>query len=176
MNEKPKAKVYIDGANIFYTQKKLGWQVDWSKTKDFLEKQYQIGGWRYYTGVKKGDEKMNSFLKHLDSINFTVITKPLKMIQISNDHPMYQSHKYAYIYKSNFDVEITADLAFDRQNTDLLILFSGDSDFEYIVKRLQAGGKKFIIYSSRKTLSWELKLTSSKYKYLEDNIGVFRRL
>jgi len=29
--KKPKAKTYIDGANIFYTQKKLGWSLDWQK-------------------------------------------------------------------------------------------------------------------------------------------------
>ena len=33
---KPESKVYIDGANMFYTQKKLGWFIDWKKTKDFL--------------------------------------------------------------------------------------------------------------------------------------------
>ena len=33
---KPRVKVYIDGANMFYTQKKLGWFVDWKKMKDYL--------------------------------------------------------------------------------------------------------------------------------------------
>ncbi len=27
------AKVYIDGANVFYTQKKMGWSLDWLKMK-----------------------------------------------------------------------------------------------------------------------------------------------
>lgn len=29
INKLTKAKVYIDGANMFYTQKKLGWFIDW---------------------------------------------------------------------------------------------------------------------------------------------------
>jgi hypothetical protein len=32
-NKKLLAKVYIDGANMFYTQKKLGWFFDWQKNK-----------------------------------------------------------------------------------------------------------------------------------------------
>ena len=35
-NSKPKVKVYIDGANVFYTQKKLGRNLDWQKVKDYL--------------------------------------------------------------------------------------------------------------------------------------------
>lgn len=52
MEEGPRAKVYIDGANIFYTQKSLGWVIDWQKVKDLLNKKYDIVEFRYYTGVK----------------------------------------------------------------------------------------------------------------------------
>lgn len=175
MDNKPKAKVYIDGANIFYTQRKLGWSFDWKKIKDCLKEQYFISEFRYYVGIKKDDVKMSGYLKYLDAIGFIVITKPIKVIKISNDHPMRKLYNYSEIYKSNFDVEITTDMIFDRQNIDEYILFSGDSDFEYLVKRLKGVGKKVIIYSSRKTLSWELKLAASKYIYLEDNKEVFER-
>ncbi len=43
-----KAKVYIDGANMFYTQKKLGWSFDWEKIKHLIEKDEEIIEWRYY--------------------------------------------------------------------------------------------------------------------------------
>ena len=51
---------------------------------------------------------------------------------------------------------------------DEIIIFSGDSDFKYLVKKLKDAGVKTIIYSSRKTISWELKLESSKIVYVED--------
>lgn len=35
----PKVKIYIDGANVFYTQKKLGWSVDWKKIKDIIKRE-----------------------------------------------------------------------------------------------------------------------------------------
>lgn len=86
--EKPKAKIYIDGANMFYAQKKLGWFFDWKKIKDFLNKKYIVNEFRYYAGIKKDDEKMLKYLKYLDAIGFTIITKPIKIIKVSNVHPM----------------------------------------------------------------------------------------
>lgn len=37
--EKPKIKIYIDGANMFYTQKRLGWSIDWEKVKKYIEQE-----------------------------------------------------------------------------------------------------------------------------------------
>jgi len=162
------AKVYIDGANMFYTQKKLGWFIDWKKVKDFIKGKRETIEFRYYTGAKQNDDKMNAFLRYLDAIGFIPITKPLKVIKISKDHPARQLHNYTEIFKSNFDVEMTVDILLDRSNLDEIIIFSGDSDFQYLVKRLKNLGKKVIIYSSRKTISWELKLEASHYYYLED--------
>lgn len=65
---KSTAKVYIDGANMFYTQQKLGWFFDWKKLKECLSKKSKIIEFRYYTGIKKEDEKMKSFLRYLDHI------------------------------------------------------------------------------------------------------------
>ena len=38
----PKSKIYIDGANMFYSQKKLGWSFDWKKIKEYIEKESVI--------------------------------------------------------------------------------------------------------------------------------------
>ena len=77
---KPKAKVYIDGANMFYTQKKLEWFLDWKKIKECLQAKWDVLEVRYYTGVKPDDEKMASFLRYLDNIGIDPITKPIKVI------------------------------------------------------------------------------------------------
>lgn len=167
-DKKPLAKVYIDGANMFYTQKKLSWFFDWQKIKELLQKDREIIEFRYYTGIKQSDERMNNFLRYLDAIGFVPVTKKLKIIKVSKDHPAYQLHNYSEIYKSNFDVEMTVDILLDRTQLDEIIILSGDSDFQYLVKRLKDLGKNVIVYSSRKTISWELKLEVSRYFYLED--------
>ncbi|GIW66999.1 MAG: NYN domain-containing protein [Candidatus Parcubacteria bacterium] len=165
---KPKTKVYIDGANMFYTQKKLGWFIDWRKMKDFLKERWDILELRYYTGMKMGDEKMASFLRYLDRNGITSITKPVKVIKIPENHFLRKLYSYSEIYKSNCDVEITTDILLERAEIDEIVLFSGDSDFRYLIAKLKNLGKKVIVFSSRKTISWELKVEASKYFYLED--------
>jgi len=156
---KPKAKVYIDGANIFYTQKELGWSLDWKKVINYLNNRWQILSIKYYTGLAPKDDKMPNYLKYLDIIGITPITKPLKKIKTKN----------GFVFKSNFDVEMTMDILLERKSTDEIILFSGDSDFHNLVKKLKDFGKKVIIFSTRKMISWELKLLASEYIFLEDN-------
>jgi len=155
---KPKAKIYIDGANIFYTQKQIGWSIDWKKTKKYLNKNSQILEIRYYTGIKKNDIKMSKYLNYFDKIGITTVTKPIKIIKTNK----------GIMFKSNFDVEMTTDILLDRILVDKIILFTGDSDFNYLIKKLKDLGKYVIVYSSRKMLSWELKLNANQYIFLED--------
>lgn len=155
---KPKAKVYIDGANVFYTQKDLSWTIDWVKTKEYLSKSWDVLEIRYYTGVRKHDKKMAGYLGYLDHIGITPITKPLKQIKTNA----------GFVYKSNFDVEMTTDILLDRTSIEEVVLFSGDSDFHYLVKKLKDLGKKVTVVSSRKMISWELKLSADSYIFLED--------
>lgn len=144
---------------MFYAQKRFGWSLDWNKIKNYIETEKGVSEWRYYVGVKDSDDKMLKYLKYLNTIGFNAITKPLKKIKISGD---------GFIYKANFDVEITADILLEKSKLDEVIIFSGDSDFRYLAKRLKDSGIKTIIFSSRKTISWELKLEASEVFYLED--------
>jgi len=170
-----KIKIYIDGANMFYTQKKLGWILDWAKIKKLIEKEKEVLEWRYYVGVKKEDDKMQGYLKYLDAIGFYAFIKPLKKIKIKNGESAFAPYKTRYIFKANFDVEIATDILLDKSKIDEIIIFSGDSDFEYLVKKLKNTGKNVSVFSSRKTISWELKLAASDIVYLEDIKGKIQR-
>jgi len=174
-SERARARVYIDGANMFYTQRKLEWTIDWERVKRVISEEFDALEFRYYVGIKEGDPKMPRYLRYLDKIGFTTVTKPLKKIAIGKDHPAWQLHAYTYVYKANFDVEMTADILLERGELDTVVLFSGDSDFAHLAGRLRDLGKWLVVYSSRKTLSWELKLACQEYRYLEDSRDVFER-
>jgi uncharacterized LabA/DUF88 family protein len=152
------AAIFIEGSNIYFAQKKLGRWLDWVKVKNYLSENYLVSKIRYYAGVRKNDKKTQLFLKKLKRIGFEVITKQVKLIV---------DEAGRRIEKANFDVEITADILKCAKKTELIILFSGDSDFDYLVRLLQKDGKKVYIYSSKKTLSWELKLSADKCFILE---------
>ncbi len=164
--DQAKAKAYIDGSNVFYTQKKLGWSLDWSKIKSLVESQKQIVEWKYYVGLKGGDEKMRGYLKYLNAIGFNAVTKPLKKIRV-NEGEAHPNSRSGFIYKANFDVEMTADILLDKAKLDEVIIFSGDSDFEYLTQKLKDSGKKVTVYASKRTISWELKLAASEVLYFE---------
>jgi uncharacterized LabA/DUF88 family protein len=156
--KKPKVIVFVEGSNIYFAQKKMGRWLDWVKVKRFLKKEYEVLEIRYYVGVRKYDRKMQSFLRKLKRVGFKVRTKPVKLI---TDETGRQ------IEKANFDVEITADALEYTDKIDILILFSGDSDFAYLADLLHKWGKKVYAFSSRKTLSWELKLKADRHFVLE---------
>ena len=166
--DKIKAKAFIDGSNIFYTQKKLGWSFDWKRIKQLVESEREVLEWRYYVGLKHDDDKMPKFLRYLNAVGFTTVTKPLKKIRLTDGEHHPQSVASGYIFKANFDVEMTADILLDKSKFDEVILFSGDSDFAYLTKKLKDAGKRIAVYSSRKTISWELKLAGSDVVYFED--------
>lgn len=173
--EKPKAKIYIDGANMFYTQQKLGFSIDWQKMQNYLKERWDVLEMRYYVGVKEADEKMRSYLRYLDSIGIMPVTKPLKVIKINKDHILARVKNFKEIYKCNFDVEMTTDILLDRTEMGDMLLFSGDSDFDYLVKKLHDLGKSVVVFSSRKMISWELKLSAKKYVFLEDLKELIKR-
>jgi len=101
----------------------------------------------------------NRFLRKLGRIGFIIISKPVKIIVEETGRK---------IEKANFDVEITSDVLKSLGEVNAIVLFSGDSDFDYLVKLLHEQGKQLFVYSSKKTLSWELKLSADRCFLLED--------
>ncbi len=147
---------------MFYTQKKLGWSFDWSKIKKLFEEEKPVIEWRYYVSIKDNDTKMQSYLRYLNAVGFAVFTKPLKKIAIGDNQ---------HIYKGNCDVEIAIDAALDKSKSDEVVLMSGDSDFKYLAEKLKNSGKNITVVSSRKTVSWEMKLAASRIIYFENIKG-----
>ncbi len=154
-----KALVLIDGANMFYTQQDMGWTLDWKKVTVYLKNKWDVGDVRYYTGIKDNDVKMQKYLKYLGYIGIKVASKPLKQIKDRVGNLL--------MYKSNFDVEMAVDAMLKMKKYDVLVLFSGDSDFDYLVKILKIFSKDVWVFSTRAMISWELKL-SANYIFLED--------
>jgi len=173
MARKLRVKVYIDGANMFYAQKKLGWLFDWKKVKEYLARKYEVQETRFYVGKKAEDRQMESFLKALRRIGFKIITKPVKWIK-SEEKPEGEE-------KANFDVEITRDILLEilyfKNKWEGIVFLSGDSDFASLFWDLKKiFKKKVFIFSSRFTLSWELRLAATDHFFLEDfKKEIFRR-
>lgn len=150
---KGKVAVFIDAANILYSQQTLGWRIDYEKLRDYLESQAEISKIFYYTGKVGVFEKQIKFIKKLERLGFSVVSKEVKFIKINGG---------GLLPKRNLDVELALDAFRFADDYDTVLLFSGDSDFGYLIDLLKEKGKRVLVLSTRGHISKEL-LERAKY-------------
>lgn len=170
--QKSRVGVYIDGSNIFCGGRDAGWQLDYSKLKKFIERKYSIAIMSYYncTGYaqdsrgryikdKSGeyilDPKAIAFENFLKGMGVRVVSKPLKFIQGDERKP-----------SNKMDGDLMIDAILEQSQWDELLLFSGDCDFEKLVKQVAVLPKKVGIYSFSTRLSHELKVLAFASPYV----------
>ncbi len=150
---KGKVYVFIDAANILYSQQTLRWRVDYEKLKKYFEKECDLRAIYFYTGRVGANNKQNAFLKKLEHLEYIVKSKEVKRIKVS---------KSAYEWKGNLDVELTIDVLGNINNFDTLILMSGDSDFVSLLDSVKNQHKRVLVMSTKGHISKEL-LDRAKY-------------
>src|SRR3990167_8462072 len=91
---KGKVYVFIDAANIFYSQRTLKWRISYERLKQYLEGECDVQKIFIYTATDAGRPNQNKFIQMLEKNGFTVRTKPVKQIRISNG---------VYQWKGDFD-------------------------------------------------------------------------
>ena len=171
---KGKTFVYIDAANLEhsvrdmwvnpkdipdelrkYKAEDLCWKIDYQKFNNFFKQICDLQEIKFYSPAFNSDSH-NKFLWFLSKVlKFNLETKPLKEYL---DHTPEAPHR-----KANFDVEIAVDATFKLINYNTLILFSGDCDFEYLLKFLRGQGKIAIVFSRTGHVAKELPPASSYY-------------
>lgn len=151
---KGKVLVFIDAANLESSVKSLGWWIDYIKFKDLFQPE-QLVEIRDYC-VRHNTENQDNFFVFLKKQGFSLITKPMKVIQI-------EDVEKGDVRKANFDVEIAVDAIDMAEKFETLVLLSGDSDFDYLIRKLKMRGKKVIVISTKNHVSKELVMSSDRY-------------
>lgn len=137
-----------------YPADELSWRVDYQKLKFFFEGICNLQNISFYS-PRFGTESHSKFLSFLAIVGFQLYTKPLKEY---NDHSADHPHR-----KANFDVEIAVDATYFLNNYDTFILFSGDCDFEYLLKFLRGRNRITIVFSRTGHIAKELPPASNYY-------------
>lgn len=153
-----KAGLFIDGANLYYSQKQNGWKIDLTKLKRLLSQEVNIKIINYYQAVpNKEDSSYMSTQKYVEKIGKTakLRTKPLKYIKSGN----------RIIKKGDVDVEIVLDVVRSLKELDLIIVASGDSDYIELRNYIIENRKKIIFIAFKKNMAYELK--QGKYLFFE---------
>ncbi len=157
----------IDAANLEQSLKSLNWRIDYLRLRRLFDGS-QLTEVRYYC-VHHYAQNQDAFFTFLKKNKFSIITKPLKIIKQADV-------ERGDIRKANFDVEISVDALELQDKFDTLVLFSGDSDFAYLIGRLRRKNKRIVVVSAKYHISKELIMNSDKYfdikklrPYLERN-------
>ena len=141
--------IFIDASNIHYAQKDLKWKIDYKKLKKLFSKRNYSVKFFYYTAYDTENSEQKKFLDLLEIIKFTVRKKKVKFIKS-------KTVETGGFHKGNLDVELTIDAINFKDMFDTFVLFSGDSDFESLVKYMKREGKKCLVFSTKKHISIEL--------------------
>ncbi len=143
--------VFVDGANYFFAQRKLGWNIDAEKLLQFCAEHYgTIEDAYYYIGTDTtADAQQQAYLNVLANIGYSLVTKPIKTIY----DPEHGESKQ----KANLDVEIVLDMFNTLDNYDVAVLVSGDGDFERALQMLKARGKRFEVISTSGMVAKEIR-------------------
>jgi len=159
-SKQERVMIIIDYGNVEKWKNSLDWKVgikelgqlvkNFSKGKQFLR--------RFYYGSDYGRDEKNeyltgwsrSILEKADMNNSEVVTKRVKYI-----HDL--DNKSGFEKKCDLDVEMAIDLVKERDNYDIVILFSGDGDLMYAMKYLHDEYKKeCYVFGARNHLGREI--------------------
>ena len=137
-----------------YKPEELLWRVSYKKMRELFSSFAPLDNASFYT-ARFNSESHDKFLTILKRAGYRLVTKLLKEY---SDHTLKEPHR-----KANFDVEISVDAVDQRGHFDTLILFSGDSDFDYLIRYLRGHGKRVIVFSRTGHVSAELIKAASQY-------------
>ncbi len=162
----------------------LGFEVDWKKLCHFLKNDWQCDKVFFYVGIDEGDLETTNLFESLQGDGCIVRAKVVfayknKDKDLSVTCPKC-SEKFiekvdmGYNRKSNCDVDLTVDaMEFGGPNKEAYI-FSGDGDFEFLIRNLNAKGTKVHIVSSGKKIKAGPRYFTSRFstklrKLIADN-------
>jgi uncharacterized LabA/DUF88 family protein len=165
MNSSGKLAIFVDGPNLHYTAKGLGFDIDFKrflaefKTRGALVRAY------YYTTIAEDAEfqTIRPLIDWLDYNGFTVRTKPVKEFDDGEGRRKF---------KRNMGIELAVDAFEIAKHVDHIILFSGDGDFRSVVEAIQSRGPRVTVVSSMRTkpamVADELRRQADTFLDLDD--------
>nr|MDO8132584.1 NYN domain-containing protein [Candidatus Njordarchaeum guaymaensis] len=142
--------IFVDGENLFYSQKRQGMEVDYLKLKEILAERRKLVR-PYYYGASTSDPRHERFFNFLRRVGYEVKVLPLMQ---------YENKRIG----KGVDVMLVTDmLVLGHRNVyDVAILVAGDRDYLYAVKALKEMGKRVEVASFDDSCSRELGLTADR--------------
>ena len=158
--------VFVDASNVWSVVKSSKRFIEYKNLKNYFKKRFnseKVEVFYYDAYPKDGtreydlDGKHRFFTYLKKGLGFIVRKKELKRISVVGENGV------SMIEKGNMDVEITIDAMHNKDKYSTAIFFTGDCDFLALVNYLKNDGKKVYIFSSKDSISHELKTGGDGY-------------
>jgi len=154
---------FIDFQNTDNTTKQLlGFSIDWKKLYNFLKNNWKCEKIFLYIGVDDRDLQAGELSEELKSLGFVVREKRLfsyknkdKELNISCPkcaNKFIEKIDMGFNKKANCDVDLTVDAMDLASENNVFYIFTGDGDFEFLIKNVILKGVKIYIISSAKKI------------------------
>ena len=153
-----KVAVFVDVQNIYYTTKQsynchFDYNTFWAEVTSNREVVKAIA-----YAIERGDEKQKQFQNILRGIGFEVKLKPF--IQRSDGSA-----------KGDWDVGITLDVMEYAKKSDVVVLESGDGDFDLLINKIRKDfGVSVEVYGVAQLTAASLINSASKFVSIEDDL------
>ena len=150
--------ILVDAQNVYYTTKQaFGCSFDYNRFWEIATSNREVVKAIAYS-CERGDSKQQQFQNILRAIGFEVKLKPY--IQRSDGSS-----------KCDWDVGITIDALESAKDSDVVVLVSGDGDFDLLVKKLENDyGVKTEVYGVPRLTAASLIQATSKYVPIENSL------
>ena len=146
MNFRPDERIaiFIDGANLHYSARALGFDIDYRKLLELFGSRGRLVRAFYYTALMEEEEysPIRPLVDWLEYNGYTLVTKPAKGFTDAMGNRKI---------KGNMDVEIAVDMMAMASRIDHVVLFSGDGDFRRLVEAVQREGVRVSVASTLHT-------------------------
>lgn len=150
--------IFVDVQNVYYTVKSaFSRNFDYNRFWAQATHDRTVVTARAYA-IDRNDEKQKQFQNILRAIGFEVKLKPF--IQRADGSA-----------KGDWDVGITLDVMDAAAHSDIIVLVSGDGDFDLLVKRArEKHGCEVEVYGVEALTADSLTRAASRYLPIKDNL------
>jgi uncharacterized LabA/DUF88 family protein len=150
--KKKNVGVFIDSANLYYAANKASLKIDYFQISRWFQHNCNLTSLNFYTAYDPLDQRQGDFFKDLEKSGYTLIKKPIRV--------------FADSVKGNMDIDLAVDVMMQQEKFDILVLISGDGDFQRLIQALDQLGKKTIILGVGGFTSYELHQEADNYFFL----------
>jgi len=142
--------IFVDGENLYYSQKRQDIEVDYLKLKEILAGRRRLIR-PYYYGTSTSDMGQERFFNLLRRAGYEVKVLPLAE---------YEGKKF----EKGVDIMLVTDMLVfaHREVYDVAVLVAGDGDYVYAVKALKEMGKRVEVAFFNDSCSRELRLSADR--------------